>query len=72
MGLTQNLGRISTGLTADASLNIGVGVTPSGTFRFEVGTTSKFTGVATFGSTLSNGTYLHYHQPLVILHHYLL
>jgi len=57
MGLTQNLGRISAGLTADASLNIGVGVTPSGTFRFEVGTTSKFTGVATFGSTLSNGTY---------------
>ena len=57
MGLTQNLGRISTGLTADASLNIGVGVTPSGTYRFEVGTTSKFTGVATFGSTLSNGTY---------------
>ena len=57
MGLTQNLGRISTGLTADASLNIGVGVTPSGTYKFEVGTTSKFTGVATFGSTLSNGTY---------------
>jgi hypothetical protein len=57
MGLTNNLGRISTGLTADASLNIGVGVTPSGTYKFEVGTTSKFTGVATFGSTISNGTY---------------
>ena len=57
MGLTQNLGRISTGLTTDASLNIGVGVTPSGTYKFEVGTTSKFTGVATFGSTMSNGTY---------------
>jgi len=57
MSLTNNLGRLSAGLTADASLNIGVGVTPSGTYRFEVGTTSKFTGVATFGSTLSNGTY---------------
>jgi hypothetical protein len=57
MGITNNLGRLSAGLTADASLNIGVGVTPSGTYKFEVGTTSKFTGVATFGSTLSNGTY---------------
>jgi hypothetical protein len=57
MGITQNLGRLAAGLTADASLNIGVGVTPSGTYKFEVGTTSKFTGVATFGSTLSNGTY---------------
>jgi hypothetical protein len=57
MALPNNLGRLAAGLTADASLNIGVGVTPSGTFRFEVGTTSKFTGVATFGSTLSNGTY---------------
>jgi hypothetical protein len=36
MGLTQNLGRISAGLTADASLNIGVGVTPSGTYKFQV------------------------------------
>jgi uncharacterized protein YaiE (UPF0345 family) len=57
MALTNNLGRLAAGLTADASLNIGVGVTPSGTYKFEVGTTSKFTGVATFGSTLSNGTY---------------
>jgi hypothetical protein len=57
MSLPNNLGRLSAGLTADASLNIGVGVTPSGTYKFEVGTTSKFTGVATFGSTLSNGTY---------------
>jgi hypothetical protein len=29
MGLPNNLGRLSAGLTADASLNIGVGVTPS-------------------------------------------
>jgi len=57
MGLPQNLGRLSAALTSDASLNIGVGVNPSGSFKFEVGTTSKFTGVATFGSTLSNGTY---------------
>ena len=57
MSLPQNLGRLSSALTSDASLNIGVGVTPSGSFKLEVGTTSKFTGVATFGSTLSNGTY---------------
>ena len=57
MSLPQNLGRLSAALTSDASLNIGVGVTPSGSFKLEVGTTSKFTGVATFGSTLSNGTY---------------
>jgi hypothetical protein len=57
MSLPQNLGRLSAALTSDASLNIGVGVTPSGTHKLEVGTTSKFTGVATFGSTLSNGTY---------------
>ena len=57
MSLPENLGRLSSALTSDASLNIGVGVTPSGSFKLEVGTTSKFTGVATFGSTLSNGTY---------------
>jgi len=55
MSLPNNLGRLSAGLTADASLNIGVGVTPSGTYKFEVGTTSKFTGVATFGKS-SSGT----------------
>ena len=52
MGLTNNLGRISAGLTADASLNIGVGVTPSGTYKFEVGTTSGFTGLSTFSDNL--------------------
>ena len=57
MSLPENLGRLSSALTSDASLNIGVGVTPSGSFKLEVSTTSKFTGVATFGSTLSNGTY---------------
>jgi hypothetical protein len=57
MSLPENLGRLSSALTSDASLNIGVGVTPSGSFKLEVGTTSKFTGIATFGSTLSNGTY---------------
>ena len=57
MSLPNNLGRLSAAITSDASLNLGVGVTPSGTYKFEVGTTSKFTGVATFGSTISNGTY---------------
>ena len=57
MSLPNNLGRLSAAITSDASLNLGVGVTPSGTYKFEVGTTSKFTGVATFGSTMSNGTY---------------
>jgi hypothetical protein len=61
MGLTQNLGRISTGLTADASLNIGVGVTPSGTYKFQVngalgGTSATFSSSIT--STLSSGIFL--------------
>jgi hypothetical protein len=53
MSLTNNLGRLSAGLTADASLNIGVGVTPSGTYKFEVAGTGRFSTAATIGSTES-------------------
>jgi hypothetical protein len=57
MGLTQNLGRLSPSIFSDASLNIGVGAAPSGSYKFEVTGTSKVSGVLTLGSTLSNGTY---------------
>jgi len=52
MSLPQNLGRLAAGLTADASLNIGVGVTPSGTYKFEVAGTGRFTNSAN-NATLS-------------------
>ena len=57
MSLPNNLGRLSAGLTADASLNIGVGVTPSGTYKFQVngalgGTSATFSG--TINSTVGN------------------
>ena len=57
MGLTQNLGRLSPSIFSDASLNIGVGAAPSGSYKFEITGTSKVSGVLTLGSTLSNGTY---------------
>jgi hypothetical protein len=57
MGLTQNLGRLSPSIFSDASLNIGVGAAPSGSYKFEVTGTSKVSGVLTLGATLSNGTY---------------
>ena len=52
MSLPNNLGRLSAAITSDASLNLGVGVTPSGTYKFEVGTTSGFTGLSTFRDNL--------------------
>jgi len=54
MGLTQNLGRLSPSIFSDASLNIGVGAAPSGTYKFEV------TGLSGFSSylTVSSGSYL--------------
>jgi hypothetical protein len=36
MGLTQNLGRLSPSITSDASLNVGIGGAPSGSYKFEV------------------------------------
>jgi len=63
MGFTHNLGTIAQGVFSDSSLNIGIGAAPSGSYKFETTGTAKISstllvsGVTTFGSTLSNGTY---------------
>ena len=57
MGKTQSTGNLTNGISQDSSNNIGIGAAPSGTYKFEVTGTAKISGVATFGSTLSNGTY---------------
>jgi hypothetical protein len=63
MGLTKNLGTLAQGVFSDSSLNIGIGGAPSGSYKFETTGTAKISstllvsGVTTFGSTLSNGTY---------------
>ena len=49
MGLTFNLGRDSAALTSDASLNVGIGGSPSGSYKLEV------TGTAKVSSTLLVG-----------------
>ena len=46
MGLTFNLGRDSAALTSDASLNVGIGGSPSGTYKLEVTGTIRGTGSA--------------------------
>jgi hypothetical protein len=50
MGLTFNLGRDSAALTSDASLNVGIGGSPSGSYKLEVTGTSNFTGVLRVGA----------------------
>jgi hypothetical protein len=63
MGYTHNLGTIAQGVFSDSSLNIGIGAAPSGSYKFETTGTAKISstllvsGVTTFGSTLSNGTF---------------
>ena len=63
MGFTQKLGLLAQGVYSDSSLNVGIGGAPSGSYKFETTGTAKISstllvsGVATFGSTLSNGTY---------------
>jgi hypothetical protein len=63
MGFTHNLGTLAQGVFSDSSLNIGIGGSPSGSYKFEITGTAKISstllvsGVTTFGSTLSNGTY---------------
>jgi hypothetical protein len=63
MGFTQKLGLLAQGVYSDSSLNVGIGGAPSGSYKFETTGTAKISstllvsGVVTFGSTLSNGTY---------------
>jgi hypothetical protein len=65
MGLTKNLGTLAQGVFSDSSLNIGIGGAPSGSFKFEVTGTGKFSGALTAaninvtGSAIpANGMYL--------------
>ncbi len=44
MGLTQKLGTIPLAIFTDASNNIGIGGSPSGSYKFEVTGTGNFTG----------------------------
>ena len=56
-GNTFNTGKYVNAIFQDSSNNIGIGAAPSGTYKFEVTGTAKISGITTFGSTLSNGTY---------------
>lgn len=42
MGLTNNLGRLADALTADASLNVGVGATPDASYKLDAAGTGRF------------------------------
>jgi hypothetical protein len=53
MGLTQKLGTIPLAIFTDASNNIGIGGSPSGSFKFEVTGTSNFTGALRTASTIN-------------------
>jgi hypothetical protein len=59
MGFTHNLGTLAQGVFSDSSLNIGIGGAPSGSFKFEVTGTGKFSGALTATSaTFANTTAL--------------
>ena len=53
MGLTQKLGTIPLAILTDASNNVGIGGSPSGSYKLEVTGTGRFSGAATFSSTLT-------------------
>jgi hypothetical protein len=58
MGFTHNLGTLAQGVFSDSSLNIGIGGAPSGSFKFEVTGTGRFSGAltsATFANTTALG-----------------
>jgi len=61
MGLTFNLGRVSPSVFTDSSLNVGIGGSPSGSYKLEVTGTAKVSstllvsGAATFGSSINSG-----------------
>ena len=52
MGLTFNLGRVSPSVFTDSSLNVGIGGSPSGSYKLEVTGTAKVSG----NVFLSNGS----------------
>jgi hypothetical protein len=67
MGKTRDTGFLTNGLWQDASNNIGIGGSPSGSFKFDVTGTGRFTGatyLATGGGSVGIGTT----SPAQILH----
>ena len=56
MGKTLNTGNLTNAISQDSSNNIGIGGSPSGSFKFEVTGTSKISGQLTLSSTITNGT----------------
>jgi hypothetical protein len=55
MGLTQKLGTIPLAIFTDASNNIGIGGSPSGSYKFQLTGTSYFSGASTFASSINSG-----------------
>ena len=51
MGLTQKLGTIPLAISTDASNNVGIGGSPSGSYKLEVTGTGRFTGALFLGGS---------------------
>jgi hypothetical protein len=75
MGVTQRLGTIPLAIFTDASNNVGIGGSPSGSYKFEVTGTGRFTDTLNiiannstayslnlFGRTLDNATTLNFYS----------
>jgi hypothetical protein len=74
MGKTQNTGNLTNAIGQDASNNIGIGGAPSGSFKFEVTGTGRFTGAAnalTLRSTSATTMYTEYYYNTSILSGYI-
>jgi hypothetical protein len=56
MGKTQNTGNLTNAISQDASNNIGIGGAPSGSFKFEVTGTGRFSGALTGTSASFSAT----------------
>jgi hypothetical protein len=55
MGIPQRLGTIPLAIFTDASNNIGIGGSPSGSYKFQVTGTGNFTGALRTASTFTSG-----------------
>jgi hypothetical protein len=53
MGITQRLGTIPLAISTDASNNVGIGGSPSGSYKLEVTGTGRFSGALTLSSDLT-------------------
>ena len=58
MGKTFSTGLLTNGIWQDASNNIGIGGSPSGSYKLEVTGTGRFSGALTIGNT-TNAANLH-------------